>query len=81
VGLVEGFLDLIDELFGGETSGEGIGAKVDLPRTWLQTCECGASIAVVIDRPISGLSLNRGDSMDGENAGVGCGDVESRRGA
>lgn len=38
-------------------------------------------MGVVIDRPISGLSLNRGDSMDGENAKVGCGDVGPRRGA
>jgi len=33
VGLVEGFLDLIDELFGGETGGEEIRATVDFPWT------------------------------------------------
>jgi hypothetical protein len=79
VGLVV-FLDLVDELFGGDTGGEGNGATVDFPWAWLKTCECGASIDVVIDRPISGLSPNSGDSAAGENVTVGCGDAGSRRG-
>lgn len=33
MGLVEGFLDLVDEPFGGETRGEEIGATFDFSWT------------------------------------------------